>query len=96
MGVFLLLMGVGLCNVGLGYALAVALGHGPRSLREAWIALGSETRSSGLEAPNDQTRFEANAPILDSSAPVSLTTPLCTNTQDESSLAKAEYGGGAT
>ena len=43
MALFWLLFGLGAFNVCLGYALAVYLGYGLPSLRDAWIAIGIES-----------------------------------------------------
>lgn len=39
---------LGILNVSLGYALAVFLGYGPESLKEAWIALGLDRWQVGI------------------------------------------------
>ncbi len=96
MGVFLSLCLVSALNVGLGYALAVSLGFGPRRLRAAWLALGSDTRSPSPPDPLDQELLAT--PRKDSSKPPAPTHPSGVNPTgtDESNLAIAEYGGGAT
>jgi len=48
MGLFWLLFVLGAFNVCLGYALAVYLGYGLPSLRDAWIALGAESFPGGM------------------------------------------------
>ena len=50
MGLFWLLFVLGAFNVCVGYALAVYLGYGLPTLREAWIALGPERLPGGVPA----------------------------------------------
>ena len=59
MGIFILVFVIGVLDVALGYALAVYLGYGPRTLADAWRALGvvgpiEETGNGGpgaIQAP---------------------------------------------
>ena len=59
MGIFWLLFVLSVFNVGLGYALAVWLGYGLPSLREAWIALGAEPP---LPSPPPVATYPAPSP----------------------------------
>jgi len=51
MGLFWLLFVLSLLNLGLGYALAVYLGYGLPSLRDAWTALGVEAPTTPPPPP---------------------------------------------
>jgi len=68
MGLFWLLLVLGVFNLGLGYGLAVHLGYGPATLREAWIALGRESHASGALSP-DPSRPPAASLALPASEP---------------------------
>jgi len=94
MGVFVSLFLLSALNVGLGYALAVLLGYGPPRLRDAWLALGSDARSTNRPTPMADELLARPGETPGRPAPPASAAAL--NPPDGDSLAMAEYGGGAT
>jgi hypothetical protein len=100
---FWLLFLVSTVNVGMGYALAVYLGYGPPSLRDAWIALGADGAAPAV--PDAALFSAANAVSSDdlgqqgSLQEIDAIGGLAAHQPDygvETPESGAEYGGGAT
>jgi hypothetical protein len=86
--VVLLIIAVGLLNIGLGCATAFYLGYGPPGLREAWEALGPDP-GEPLAAPLAASPDQAPPPAESSPAPLEPPAVTTTDLAAESSVGQA-------
>lgn len=94
MALFVFLLLLSALNVGLGYALAVWLGYGPRRLQDAWIALGVEAKLPGPSTALSDS-FLAT-PDATGPKPLAAAGSRSSAPAGSSFDPPAEYGGGAT